>query len=139
MHRHTPRSLPLTLTAGLALTLFSAVPVTAQEISPDPSPASPAAAGECVEPEETLAPVTEEPLSMPEEFRIELFDRVWGGIRDFYVDPGTNGQRDSTATPPMSLNGQSFCDGYAARSLSSNARQERWTISYTVSKPLDPP
>ena len=28
---------------------------------------------------------------MPEEFRIALFDGVWEGIRDSYVDPETNG------------------------------------------------
>ena len=28
---------------------------------------------------------------MPEDFRIGLFDGVWQGIRDGYVDPDTNG------------------------------------------------
>ena len=49
------------------------------------------AADECVEPEASLAPVAEETLSMPEEFRIGLFEGVWQGIRDAYVDPETNG------------------------------------------------
>jgi C-terminal peptidase prc len=44
-----------------------------------------------VEPEASAEPVIDETLSMPEDFRIALFNGVWEGIRDFYVDPDTNG------------------------------------------------
>ena len=53
--------------------------------------ASPAGTTECVEPVASAAPVTDEALSMPEDFRIALFNGVWEGIRDFYWDPETNG------------------------------------------------
>lgn len=128
MHRHTPRSLPLTLAAGLALALTSAVPVQAQEISPDPSPTSSAAADECVEPEETLAPVTEEALSMPEEFRIALFDGVWGGIRDFYVDPDTNG-----------LDWEAVGDEYAQLVIATDNAHEVYDLLREMVEELDDP
>jgi carboxyl-terminal processing protease len=89
MRPDTPRLLTsalIALPAALALTI---APVAAQEASPSVTEAP--AAAECVEPEETEAPVTDEALSMPEEFRIALFDGVWQGIRDYYVDPQTNG------------------------------------------------
>ena len=75
----------------LAATLLAttAGPVAAQQADPSDAPASTLA--ECVEPEATQAPVTDEALSMPEDFRIALFDGVWEGIRDFYVDPDANG------------------------------------------------
>ena len=128
MHRHTPRSLPLTLTAGLALALTSVVPVLAQEVSPDPSPTSTAATDACVEPEETLAPVTEETLSMPEEFRIELFDSVWGGIRDFYVDPDTNG-----------LDWEAVGDEYAQLVIATDNAYEVYDLLREMVEELDDP
>ncbi len=91
MHRDSPRSLLLSLVALLAVLAAMAAPVTAQEASPDAgSSPVPAALDECVEPEASPGPVSEDALSMPEEFRIALFDGVWEGIRDFYVDPETN-------------------------------------------------
>jgi hypothetical protein len=101
MHPHT-RSLSLTLVALLALLPTAIAPVAAQDASPEPtatSPASPAPAaspsvtqaGECVEPEETPPPLSETPLSIPEEYRIALFDGVWEGIRDYYWDVDTAG------------------------------------------------
>ena len=42
-------------------------------------------------PRRSEAPVTDEALSIPEDFRIGLFNGVWEGIRDLYVDPDTNG------------------------------------------------
>jgi carboxyl-terminal processing protease len=93
--------------ALLTLLLLAAltVPVLAQETDPGASPAPSAAPstpgagpdqpsasrGECVEPEASAEPVIDETLSMPEDFRIALFDGVWQGIRDYYVDPETNG------------------------------------------------
>ena len=84
----TPRSLTTALLALPAALVLAVTPVLGQDSSPSVTEAE---AAECVEPEETLAPVTEEALSMPEDFRISLFDGVWGGIRDYYVDPDTNG------------------------------------------------
>ncbi len=55
------------------------------------SPGAATAASECVEPEASLAPISQETLSIPEDFRIKLFNDVWEGIRDFYIDPDTNG------------------------------------------------
>jgi carboxyl-terminal processing protease len=70
-------------------------PAAAQDASPSaagsPAPSAATEAAECVEPEASLEPVIDEALSMPEEFRMALFDGVWEGIRDFYVDPETNG------------------------------------------------
>jgi carboxyl-terminal processing protease len=69
------------------------LPASAQVESPSP-PSVAASAGvaeTCVEPEASAEPVIEETLSMPEDFRIALFNGVWEGIRDFYVDPDTNG------------------------------------------------
>ncbi len=89
MRPDTPRSITTALVAlpvALALTL---APVAAQDESPSAS-ASPAI-DECVEPEASLEPLTDDTLSMPEDFRIALFEGVWEGIRDYYVDPETNG------------------------------------------------
>ena len=94
MHPDTPRSLLLTLVVFVALAVTVAVPVAAQDASPRPD-AEPSHAATtidaCVEPEASLAPVSEEALSMPEDFRIALFDGVWEGIRDYYIDPDTKG------------------------------------------------
>ena len=79
-----PRHL-LPVLAVLALLVAAALPVMAQETEPSPVPDA------CVEPEASFEPVTETALSMPEEFRIALFDGVWEGIRELYVDPDTNG------------------------------------------------
>jgi carboxyl-terminal processing protease len=75
------------------LATLGGTPTMAQDASPSAagSPASSAAADECVEPEASLEPVIDEALSMPEEFRMALFEGVWQGIRDYYVDPDTNG------------------------------------------------
>ena len=93
--RPIARRLVTVLAVSVAL-LGMAAQAAAQDASPSPSPAaapsaSPVAVDECVEPEASLAPVAEETLSMPEEFRIGLFEGVWQGIRDAYVDPETNG------------------------------------------------
>jgi C-terminal peptidase prc len=68
--------------------LLAPLPVVARDASPSPAVAG---AGECVEPEASAPPSPTEVLSMPEDFRIQLFEGVWGGIRDYYVDPGTKG------------------------------------------------
>ena len=75
----------------------SAVPSASGSSAAAPSapasaaPASAEPADQCVQPEASLAPVAQEPLSIPEDFRIALFDGVWQGIRDYYWDPDTNG------------------------------------------------
>ncbi len=83
------RTLTTALVALPAALVLSLAPVAAQDASPSVTEAS--AAAECVEPEASQAPVTDEALSMPEDFRIALFDGVWQGIRDYYIDPDTNG------------------------------------------------
>jgi len=90
MHTHVPRSLTTALIALPAALVLTLTPVVAQEDA-SPSVTDASTVSECVEPEASLAPVSEETLSMPEDFRIALFDGVWEGIRDYYVDPGTNG------------------------------------------------
>ena len=89
MSPDTPRRTIALALAALLLTIVAALPVVAQE--PDSSPASTHAADACVEPEPSEAPVTDEALSIPEDFRISLFNGVWEGIRDLYIDPDTNG------------------------------------------------
>jgi carboxyl-terminal processing protease len=109
MSPKTPRRTVALALAAVAVLLVAALPAAAQEpdASPVPSVApslsplaapSPAPSGApsvtpdaCVEPEASLEPVSEEALSMPEDFRIALFNGVWEGIRDLYVDPETNG------------------------------------------------
>jgi carboxyl-terminal processing protease len=73
----------------LALSLLG-LPGAVGAQSPDASP-GPVAADACVEPEASAPPRPDETLSMPQEFRVQLFDGVWGGIRDFYVDPDVKG------------------------------------------------
>jgi carboxyl-terminal processing protease len=68
----------------------AASPLPAASPSPDVS-LSVTAADDCVEPESTPVPRSETPLSIPEDFRIALFDGVWEGIRDYYWDPDTAG------------------------------------------------
>ena len=119
--RSTPRTSSVMLTGSvlaiLGLLAIGAFPAAARGASPSPvrsaspvpsaSPApeaaetappgatSPGATSPgveaCVEPEPSGAPIPEDALSIPEEFRIELFEGVWQGIRDFYVDPDVNG------------------------------------------------
>jgi len=92
MRPHTSRT-PALLTAVLvAAAAPLAVPVVAQEADPSPASSAPPVpiVAECVEPEATAAPLADTPLSIPEDFRIALFDGVWQGIRDYYWDPETN-------------------------------------------------
>jgi carboxyl-terminal processing protease len=89
MQSDTPRSLSLALVAVSAMVAALALPVAAQDASPDPGESP--AADACVEPEPTLEPVSEAALSMPEDFRIALFNGVWEGIDQLYVDPEANG------------------------------------------------
>jgi carboxyl-terminal processing protease len=44
-----------------------------------------------VEPEASEAPLPPDALSIPEQLRIALFENVWTGIRDFYIDPDLHG------------------------------------------------
>ncbi|CAN5792730.1 S41 family peptidase [soil metagenome] len=59
--------------------------------SPGASPSPAVAVEVCAEPEASAPPRPDETLSIPQEFRIQLFEGVWGGIRDFYVDPEVKG------------------------------------------------
>ena len=102
---NAPRSVVAVLVAIVTLTLAWAAPALGQVASPSAAPASPVApdasappsasaapsAAACVEPEASVAPLPEEALTMPEEFRMALFTGVWEGIRDAYVDPDTKG------------------------------------------------
>ena len=89
MSPDTPRRFILLVLTALALVAAASLPALAQD--DQPSPAATIAADACVEPEPSEAPVTDEALSIPEDFRIGLFNGVWEGIRDLYVDPDTNG------------------------------------------------
>lgn len=96
MRPANPRSLLLASLAAPVLLAGLVLPAAAQDAgsSPPPSatpgPAASPAPGECVEPEVTPEPLTDETLSIPEDFRIALFEGVWQGIRDAYIDPETN-------------------------------------------------
>jgi carboxyl-terminal processing protease len=81
----------LALPAGVVLAQSpdpSASPVPS--LTPDASPAA-ASPGTCVEPEASAPPLPPDALNVPEEMRIALFENVWTGIRDFYIDPELNG------------------------------------------------
>ncbi len=102
MHPDIPRSLPLVLALTTGLLGAMALPASAQEASPAPSAhpsaassaapsGAPAPIDECVEPQATAEPFADAPLTMPEDFRIALFDGVWEGIRDYYWDPDMAG------------------------------------------------
>lgn len=82
------RLLSLAAVFALVMGAFVAVPAAAQDATEPPAGASDDA---CVEPEASEPPGPDETLSMPEDVRIALFNGVWEGIRDFYVDPETNG------------------------------------------------
>ena len=45
-------------------------------------------------------------LSMPEEWRIELFNGVWEGLRDLYIDPDTIGSEPDPYVVIASVPGQ---------------------------------
>lgn len=78
--------------AIVATSLFAAAAVAMPAMAQDPSSnPPPPTLSECVEPEASQAPRNTEALSIPEDFRIALFNGVWEGVRDFYVDPETNG------------------------------------------------
>ena len=130
MRPHTPRSLTTMLLVLPAALLLSMGPVAAQEASPSATPAStpPSADAECVEPEATQAPVTDEALSMPEDFRIELFDGVWEGIRDYYVDPETNG-----------LDWEAIGDEYAQLVIATDNAHEVYELLREMVETLDDP
>ena len=112
------------LPAALALTLS---PVMAQD-EDGPSVTEASTAAECVEPEASQAPITDEALSIPEDFRIALFDQVWEGIRDFYVDPGTNG-----------LDWDAVGDEYARLVIATDNAHEVYQLLREMVESLDDP
>ncbi len=93
MRPDTSRTHAFLIAILVALSMLLTVPVAAQQASPEvAASASPATSvDECVEPEATAEPLSDAPLSIPEDFRIALFDGVWQGIRDYYWDPDTSG------------------------------------------------
>jgi carboxyl-terminal processing protease len=119
------RSLALGLAAVVAIAVAYAVPVAAQEASPSPEPVT---ISECVEPEATQAPISDEPLSISEDFRIALFNGVWEGIRDFYVDPETNG-----------LDWEAIGDEYAPLVIQTDNAHEVYDILREMVDLLDDP
>ena len=88
MNLHIHRPIAIGVSVLMALTAI-VIPVAGQDDSPRPSAG--AVVAECIEPDASAAPLAGGPLSMPEAFRIQLFDGVWQGIRDFYVDPDVKG------------------------------------------------
>jgi len=127
MRPDTTRPFALTLAAVIALAVAYVLPVTAQDASPSPS-AAPASISECVEPEASQPPVSEESLSIPEEFRIALFNGVWEGIRDFYVDPETN-----------DLDWEAVGDEYAPLVIQTDNAHEVYQILREMVEQLDDP
>jgi carboxyl-terminal processing protease len=86
------RSRHIAVAVGALIALSTAaIPVAGQDLTPPPDDGSTSAIAACVEPDASAEPFGGGPLSMPEVFRIQLFDGVWQGIRDFYVDPEVNG------------------------------------------------
>lgn len=65
---------------------------------------------------------------MPEDFRIQLFEGVWEGIRDFYVDPDTNG-----------LDWEAIGDEYAPLIISTDSAQEVYELLREMVETLDDP
>jgi carboxyl-terminal processing protease len=115
------------LVAAAALVLTLALPAVAQDTAPDPTP-SPAPADACVEPEPSLEPVTDMVLSMSEDVRIELFDGVWEGIRDLYVDPATKG-----------LDWDAIGDEYAPLVISTDNAHEVYQLLREMVETLEDP
>jgi len=92
MRPHSYRMLATLVSVLLALLVALAAPAAAQDAETSPSPdVAVTTVDECAEPEASAAPRSDAPLSIPEDFRIALFDGVWEGIRDYYWDPDTAG------------------------------------------------
>jgi carboxyl-terminal processing protease len=128
MRPDTPRSLTAALIAVPAALALTLTPVAAQDESPSATEAPTATAAECVEPEASLEPLTDDSLSMPEDFRILLFEGVWEGIRDFYVDPDTNG-----------LDWEAIGDEYAPLIIGTDSAQEVYALLREMVQTLDDP
>ena len=120
------RPFAITIGAVLALTAASIAPVAAQDPSSGPDAAPPIV--ECVEPEASAPPTPDESLSIPEDFRIQLFDGVWQGIRDFYVDPDTNG-----------LDWEAIGDEYAPLMLQTDNANQVYEVLREMVELLDDP
>lgn len=127
MRPDAPRSLTTALFALPAVLALTLAPVAAQEDA-SPSAAEASAVAECIEPEATAAPVADEALSIPEDFRIALFDGVWEGIRDFYVDPATNG-----------LDWEVVGDEYAQLVIATDNAHEVYELLREMVETLDDP
>ncbi len=65
---------------------------------------------------------------MPEDFRITLFDGVWEGIRDYYVDPETNG-----------LDWEAIGDEYAQLVIATDNAHEVYELLREMVETLDDP
>jgi carboxyl-terminal processing protease len=122
----------LTVSLSALLALGTMVPAAAQDPTPSGSPSgpaeSPAASSACVEPEASAAPIADETLSIPEEFRIALFNGVWEGIRDAYVDPETNG-----------LDWEAIGDEYAPLVIATDNAHEVYELLREMVALLDDP
>ena len=129
MRPDTPRTLAALMAALVALPVVTAAPVAAQEVEPSPEATSAGATiEECVEPEASLEPVNDEPLSIPEDFRIALFDGVWEGIRDYYWDPDTAG-----------LDWEAVGDEYAPLVIQTDDAYEVYELLREMVEQLDDP
>ena len=65
---------------------------------------------------------------MPEDFRIALFDGTWEGIRDYYVDPATNG-----------LDWEAIGDEYAPLIIATDNAHEVYELLREMVGRLDDP
>jgi C-terminal peptidase prc len=85
--------LALPAAVGMAQSPEAAPGSTPAASAPETSSPVPSAVavGTCVEPEASQPPLPPDALSIPEQMRIVLFENVWTGIRDFYIDPELHG------------------------------------------------
>jgi C-terminal peptidase prc len=136
MRSHVTPSTVFALPIALSLIAVLGARVAGQEASPSAEPAPSAAAsvapsespGACVEPEASLEPIADAPLSMPEQYRIDLFNGVWEGIRDYYVDPDTNG-----------VDWDAIGDEYAPLILATDDAYEVYDLLREMVESLDDP
>jgi carboxyl-terminal processing protease len=134
---NAPRSFVAVLVVAVLAAAAAAAPALAQVGSPGASPpasteaaasASPSPAGACVEPEASAVPLPAEAITMPEEFRMALFDGVWQGIRDAYVDPDLKG-----------LDWEAIGDEYAKQIIDTENAYEVYDLLSEMTGLLDDP
>jgi carboxyl-terminal processing protease len=114
------------LVAGLLLVVLAMGPAGL------PAPVGPAAAQDaCPEASASEEPGPSEPLVMPEEYRVSLFDAVWGAVDRLYLDPGFNGvdwQAVSEEYAPYILQTENAYEVYALLEEMVGLLQDPYTL-----------